>query len=49
MDKLIEILRQHKDTVSYTLSFNSPEILTIHFKDGTKLILCEHTKQNQKK
>ena len=49
MDKLLEILRQHKDIVSYTLSFNNPEVLTLQFKDGKKLILCEHTKQNLKK
>lgn len=49
MDKLLEILRQHKEVVNYTLSFNSPELLTLQFKDGTKLILCEHIKQNQKK
>lgn len=49
MDKLIEILRQHKDIISYTLSFNSPEILTIHFKDGTKLMLCEHIKNKSEK
>lgn len=45
MDKLLEILRQHKDTVSYTLCFNNPEMLTLQFKDGTKLILCEHIKK----
>lgn len=49
MDKLLEILRQHKDIVSYTLSFNNPEVLTLQFKDGTKLILCEHTKNKSEK
>jgi hypothetical protein len=49
MDKLLDILRQHTDKVSYILSFNNPEILTLQFKDGTKLVLCEHTKQNLKK
>jgi hypothetical protein len=42
MDKLLEILRQHKDIVSYTLSFNDPEMLTLKFKDGTEVVLCEH-------
>jgi hypothetical protein len=47
MDKLLEILRQHKDIVSYTLSFGNPEILTIQFKDGSRLSLCEtSTKKN---
>jgi len=41
MDKLLEILRQHKDIVSYTLSFSKPEILTLRFKDGTILKLME--------
>jgi hypothetical protein len=41
MDKLLEILRQHKDIVSYILSFSKPETLTLQFKDGSKLILCE--------
>ena len=49
MDKLLEILRQHKDIVSYTLSFNNPEILTIRFKDGSILELCEHTKNKSEK
>lgn len=49
MDKLLEILRQHKDAVAYMVTFGNPEILTIHFKDGSTLELCEHTKQNQKK
>lgn len=49
MEKLVEILRQHKDTISYTITFGNPEILTIKFNDGTVLILCEHTKQNPKK
>ena len=38
MNKLLEILRQHKDIVSYTLSFNNPEMLTIKFKDGTEIV-----------
>jgi hypothetical protein len=49
MNKLLEILRQHKDLVSYTLFFNNPEMLTIKFKDGTEIVLCEHIKQNLKK
>ena len=49
MDNLLEILRQHKNTVSYTITFTNPEILTVSFKDGTILTLCEHTKQNPKK
>lgn len=49
MDKLLEILREHKDKVSYTITFSNPELLTLQFKDGTKLVLCEHTKQNPKK
>jgi hypothetical protein len=44
MEKLLEILRQHKESVSYTLSFGKPEILTIRFKDGSVLELCEHNK-----
>ena len=44
MNKLLEILRQHKDSISYTLSFGNPEILTIRFKDGSILELCEHNK-----
>jgi hypothetical protein len=44
MEKLLEILRQNKDIVSYTLSFGKPEILTIKFKDGSVLELCEHNK-----
>jgi len=47
--ELLEILQQHKDLVSYTLSFNNPEMLTIKFKDGTEIVLCEHIKQNLKK
>ena len=35
MDKLLEILRQHRDIVSYILSFSKPETLTLKFKDGT--------------
>jgi len=42
MDKLLEILRQHKDTISYTLTFSKPEILTIKFQDGSTIMLCEH-------
>lgn len=49
MDKLLEILREHKDKVSYSITFSNPEILTLQFKDGTKIVLCEHTKQNLKK
>jgi len=49
MDKLLEILRQHKDIISYNLSFNNPQILSIKFKDGTEIVLCEHIKQNLKK
>ena len=45
MDKLLEILRQHKDIVSYILSFNDPEMLILKFKDGTEVVLCEHTKK----
>jgi len=41
MDKLLEILRQHKDIVNYTLSFTEPETLTIKFKDGTILKLIQ--------
>jgi hypothetical protein len=41
MDKLLEILNQHKDIVSYTISFSKPQILTIKFKDGSTLRLCE--------
>jgi hypothetical protein len=41
MEKLLEILRHHKDTVSYMLTFSKPEILTIKFKDGTTLKLME--------
>jgi len=41
MDKLLDFLRQHKDIVSYTLSFSKPEILTLRFKDGTTLKLVE--------
>ena len=44
MNKLLEILRQHKDTVSYTLAFSNPEVLTIRFKDGLILELCEYSK-----
>jgi hypothetical protein len=44
MDKLLEILRQHKNTISYMLTFGVPEILTIKFKDGSTLSLCEHNK-----
>jgi len=39
MEKLLEILRQHKDIVSYTLTFSNPEILTLKFQDGSVLIL----------
>lgn len=46
MDKLLEILRQHKDSISYTITFSNPEILTIKFNDGTILKLCEHTQKN---
>jgi hypothetical protein len=46
MDKLLEILRQHKDTIGYTLSFNDPEMLTLKFKDGTEIVLCEHIRKN---
>ena len=46
MDKLLEILRQHKNVVSYTLSFNNPEMLTLKFKDGTEIVLCEHIRKN---
>ena len=46
MNKLLEILRQHKDLVSYTLSFNDPEMLTLKFKDGTEIVLCEHIRKN---
>lgn len=49
MEKLLEILRQHKDTISYTLTFGKPEILTIRFKDGSILELCEHTKNKSEK
>jgi hypothetical protein len=42
MDKLLEILRQHKDIVSYILSFSKPETLTLKFKDGTVLKLSEN-------
>lgn len=49
MEKLLDILRQHKDAVAYTITFGDPEILTIHFKDGSTLQLCEHIKQNPKK
>lgn len=49
MDQLLEILRTHKDKVSYTITFSNPEILTLNFKNGTKLVLCEHTQQNPKK
>lgn len=49
MDKLLEILEKHKDKVSYQISFTDPQVLTIQFKDGTILTLCEHTKQNPKK
>ena len=49
MDKLLEILREHKDKVSYNLTFSNPEMLTLHFKDGTKLVLCEHTKNKSEK
>lgn len=46
MDKLLEILREHKDIISYNLSFNNPEILTLKFKDGTEVVLCEHIRKN---
>lgn len=49
MEKLLEILEKHKDSVSYTITFSNPQILTIRFKDGSTLELCEHTKQSQKK
>jgi hypothetical protein len=44
MDKLLEILNQHKDIVSYAITFSKPQILTIKFKDGSTLSLCEHNK-----
>lgn len=44
MEKLLEILQQHKESFSYTLSFGKPEILIIRFKDGSVLELCEHNK-----
>lgn len=45
MDKLLEILEKHKDKISYQISFTNPQVLTIQFKDGTILTLCEHTKK----
>jgi len=43
MDKLLEILEKHKnqEIVSYRISFDKPSLLTIKFKDGTILELCE--------
>jgi len=49
MDKLLEILRQHKNIVSYILSFSKPETLTLQFKDGSILRLCEHEKEKDQK
>jgi len=49
MDKLLEILRQHKDIVSYILSFSKPETLTLQFKDGSTLRLCEYEKEKDQK
>lgn len=42
MDKLLEILREHRDKVSYTITFSNPAVLTLIFKDGSTLILHEH-------
>lgn len=49
MDELLEILEKHKDKVSYQISFTEPQVLTIHFKDGTILTLCEHIKKKLEK
>jgi hypothetical protein len=49
MEKLLEILREHKDKISYTLTFGKPEILTIRFKDGSVIRLCEHIEKKSEK
>jgi hypothetical protein len=41
MDKLLDILNKHRDILSYTINFDKPQILTIKFKDGSILKLCE--------
>jgi len=41
MDKLLEILDKYKDVVSYSITFDKPQILIIKFKDGSILKLCE--------
>lgn len=43
MYKLLEILDKHKDKIGYHISFTDPQILTINFKDGITLVLCELT------
>jgi hypothetical protein len=47
MDKLLEILRQHKNIVSYTLSFSKPETLILQFKDGSILKLVEKNEKEK--
>ncbi len=44
MDKLLEILEKHTDILSYRISFDTPQILTIKFKDGSILQLYEKEK-----
>lgn len=44
MDNLIEILYDNEHVTSFSVSFTEPEILTIKFKDGSVLQLCEYEK-----
>jgi hypothetical protein len=41
MDNLIGILYGNEYVSSFSISFTEPEILTIKFKDGSTLRLCE--------
>jgi hypothetical protein len=41
MDNLIGILYGNEYVSSFSISFTKPEILTIKFKDGSILKLCE--------
>jgi hypothetical protein len=41
MDNLIGILYGNEYVTSFSISFTKPEILTIKFKDGSTLRLCE--------
>ena len=41
MDTLIGILYGNEYVSNFSISFTKPEILTIRFKDGSTLRLCE--------